>query len=319
MKKQCDFRVRRVLQVAVVVIMFAYAGAAGAVVTVEQHLFRGGNEEDRAEYFAQDIGFWGSGRYPEESEFKSRLYKLRTGSTYYALWCLGKVDKDSGDWKTSVGMPKPGRANWHTNGFYSVIINGEAAQDYKAAVEDVSGGEKGMVKISWDHPDAVVRAEFTLLDGDDKLIITTNVEPKRRIPGYEVRLLAYPSSLAGGYDRGLAVRDREGLTAKRVLEREEREDNTGLINTDLEKDEPWVLFYDNHFDVAQTRGEGPCAALFSPEEVTAARVSVHTYHCRLMLNYPAADSPVSSHIAVWDFHGMTNHEAKEYMKNISID
>ena len=133
-----------------------------------------------------------------------------------------------------------------------------------------------------------------------------------------MHLTAYPSSSVGGYAAGLETRNREGLTAKRTLSRQEREDKTGGIMVNLEKDEPWVLFYDKYFDVAENRGEGPCAALFSPKEAITATANITNYPCILKISYPADNKPVSSHIVLWDFNGMTNQAAAEYMKALEI-
>ncbi len=298
--------------------MFMSAGILKAEVAVSDLTLRGGNQEDRAKYLSQDIKFWGSAQYPGEEEFTGRLIKMRTANTYFVLWLSGKTDSATGEFKGKVGMPGPSKANWYESDFYNVLINGKPVTDYKMTVDEVSGGEKGTVKISWHHPDAVVTAEFTLLDGDDKLVAVTSVQPKAKIPGYEISLTAYPSSFGGDYSRGLAIRDREGMTASRILAREKKEDNLGNIRTDLNKNEPWILFYDKYFDKAENRGDGPCAALYSPEEVKTATAVITNYGCHLKILYPETEKPVSSVLVFWDFTGMANQAAAEYMKNLEI-
>ncbi|MBN1446194.1 MAG: hypothetical protein JW957_08850 [Candidatus Omnitrophica bacterium] len=315
MKKKYGFKC--LLYIAALLTL-GFSNILKAEVVVDDLLIRGGNIEDRTKYFKQDFRYGGTQEYPESADFMGRILKMRSSKLSLVFWCPGKSDAATGAWRGTIGMASPSRTNWDLNSFYNVIINGKTASGYPMTVDEAAGGEKGTLKISWHHPDALVTTEFNLLDGDDKLILTTTVLPKVKIPGYEVTLTAYPSSWAGGGEPGAAIRKREGLTAVRVLERTEKEDNRGSVTATLEKNEPWVLFYDKYFDVAENRGDGPCAALFSTKEASAASANVGNYACQLKISYPAEDKPVSSHMLIWDFKGMTNQAAIEYMKALEI-
>lgn len=286
-------------------------------VNVKEYTFRGGNEEDKAAYFAQqeDVSFWGTGKYPEDTSFMGKMFKMSTGNIKFVLWCSGKINSETNEWQSSIGMVKPSKANWNGSQFYDVIISGKKSSNFKTTIEEVKGGEKGEVKITWHHPDAIVTTDFILLDGDDKLLIETKVQPKTDIKMYQICLLCYPSSYGGDYQSGFKIRDREAMTGKRIIKRPELEDNTGYINVTIEKDEPWVLLYDKYFDVYYNRGEGPCAFAYSPEEVEKTTLSIQNYACWIYLDYSAT---TISHLALWDFKGMSNQTAEKYMKDLEI-
>jgi len=317
MRKKYNLKCSRII-VSVAIVATFLATSLFAEVNVKEYTFRGGNESDRAEYFAQikDVQLWGSGKYPEDTSFMGKMFKMSTANIKFVLWCPGRIDPVTNEWRSAVGMVKPSKANWYTNSFYNVRISGKNGSDYKTVIEEVKGGEdKGVVKINWHHPDALVTVKFILLDGDDKLLAETKIQPKTDIKGYQIYLVCYPSSMAGGWKPGLKIRDREALTNKRIIKRPKKEDNKGYISVMLEKDEPWVLFYDKYFDVANNRGEGPCAVLYSPKEVNKVKLTVENYSCEIFLDYPAS---TISHLMLWDFHGMTNQAAAEYMRNLEI-
>ena len=166
-----------------------------------------------------------------------------------------------------------------------------------------------MVKVAWDMPDGLVEALLELRSGDDKLLLTVKFpEAKARA----VQLLCYPSSFAGGYHQGKQIRKRHSFTATRDITLGEKH---GVDATLTERD-PWVLFADDHFDVAHNRGAGPCAALYFPHEVSRATAATGNYACYFTL-VPKPDV-AALHIVLWDFTGVTNADALEYMRSIEL-
>ena len=298
-------------------LVTAWSAVCAADVNVREWVFRGGDAKGRAAHFAQDHRFWGSGRYPKDRAFLGKMYRLSSGKTDFMLWLPGKVDAKTGAWRSAVGMGRPSKANWYQNGFYEVRIGRKSNHEFPTEIVAAKGGaDRGTVTAQWRHPKALIRTTFILLDGDDKLLVKTEVTPAGKAVAYTVKLTAYPGSMAGGYRRGLALRDREAMTPKRMIARPPKPNNRGVVKTTLNKDEPWVLFYDKHFDVAANRGEGPCAAVYSPAEARATAI-VENYSCRLILSYPAKAR--ASHLALWDFHGMTNAAAKDYMRSLVVE
>jgi len=286
-------------------------------VSVKQWTFKGADAESRTAYFAQTHRFWGTGKYPEDPAFLGKMVTLSTGKTEFLLWCTGKVDPATSKWISSIGMGRPSRANWYQNSFYSVQIDGKDSHRFPAELGEVEGGEKGHATVIWRHPGARITATFTLLDGDDKLLVETKLEPRASFKTYNVKLLCYPSSMARGYAPGLATRDREGLTATRSIVRSNAAKNKGYVNVTLTKDEPWILFFDNYYDRARNRGEGPCAAAYSANEAVKAAVSVQNYSCFLTLTYPS--SVTTSHVILWDFRDMANAAAKDYLRDLIVE
>ena len=310
-------RFRSATRVASLAAGLLLAASASAEVSVKQWVFRGGDAQGRTAYFAQSHRFWGSGKYPTDPAFLGKMIAMSTGKTEFVLWCSGKVDAATNEWRSAIGMSKPSKANWYQNAFYSVKIGAKASRECATELGEVHAGEKGVATVIWRHPKARIVAKFILLDRDDKLLVETTVEPRGRIKTYELKLTCYPSSMAGGYKPGLKTRDREALTARRVMKRPTKPDNKGYLTATLAKDEPWVLFYDKYYDVAHNRGEGPCAAAYSTKEVGRAQAHASNYACFLTLHYPARTR--TSHLILWDFKGMTNAAAKDYMRDLEID
>ena len=310
-----EVRGRRAWSVAAGIALGVLASTAGEVAVRVVHL-PGGTEEGRRAYLAQPIRFWGSGQYPEDTAFLGRIVRLSSGTTDYVFNCPGKVDSVTGKWLAQVGLCAPSKANWYSNGFLDVVINGKSARDFPAEIVRAEGGEKGTVTFAWEHPDARVIAEFALLPNDDKLLLEIKLEPRTELPHYEVRPICYPGSIRGGFKPDKMKRKREARTHTRVFERPEREDNGGHVSAVLGPDEPWVLFYDRHFDVAQCRGEGPCAVCYHPDEVETATVSIENYSCRAVLRYPGR--VLSSHLVLWDLNGMSNHAGRRYMESLEV-
>ena len=265
---------------------------------------------------AQPVRFWGSGQYPEDKTYLGRLVRLSSGTTDYVFYCPGKVDPAAGTWVAQLGLCAPSKANWYSNGFLDVVVNGKPARGFPASIVRADGGERGTFSFAWEHPDARVTAEFALLPDDDKLLLRTTLEPRGEIPHYEIRLLCYPGSIRGGFEPDKMKRKREACTATRVLERPEREDNSGHVSAALTPDEPWVLLYDRHFDIAQCRGEGPCAVCYDPGEVEKATVSVENYSCRAVFRYPGR--LLVSHLVLWDLNGLSNRAARRYMESLEV-
>jgi len=304
--------------ILVVAALALFAATASADVTVTRLTMRGADAKGRAAYFAQKHRFWGTNKYPADPAFLAEMFTLSTGKTEFVVWLPGKVDGATNEWRSPVGMPRPSNANWYQSGFYEVKFGRDANHQYKTEIGEVKAGEEqGSMTIIWHHPKARIATTLILLDGDDKLLLETELEPKAKFKSYAVKLRAYPSAYAGGYKAGMKTRDRGGLTPKRELKREAKADNMGYINARLAKDEPWVLLLDKHYDVAANRCDGPCAAAYSPKEVLRADVSVQNYSCYFTARYPA--KVTTSHLIVWDFKGMSNAQAKEYMKAVTID
>jgi hypothetical protein len=149
-----------------------------------------------------------------------------------------------------------------------------------------------------------------LHDRDDKLLLTVTLPSGA---GRLVRLQCYPSSMAGGYRPGRALRHRHSVTAVREIV---LGDDDHARTTELTAGEPWALFMDDHFDAAEQRGRGPCAALYLPHEVSEAVLLTGNYACRLDLR-PLPETR-TLHLALWEFPGLPNAEAVHYMRGIEL-
>jgi hypothetical protein len=316
--KQMNTETKRLsVLIAAALMLIVPLDRAAAAVSVNRLTLRGGNTEDRAAYLRQPARFWGSSKYPDNTDFLGELVTLSNERMSFQLWCPGTRDPNKQAWTTGLGMPGPSKANWYANGFLDVVIDKVGLAKCPAAIDNVSGGEQGTLDMHWIHPEGTVRVRLTLLAGDDKLLVTVALETPGDSPAYRVELRCYPGSIQGGFAPDKLLRDRHAETAGRILERPEQQDNSGHLKAELTRDEPWILFYDKYFDPAEGRGEGPCALCYHPAEVSAATVSVENYACWARLDYPAGTD--MSHLVLWDFCGVGNSDARRYMHALNVE
>jgi hypothetical protein len=238
---------------------------------------------------------------------------------------LSVISMDSGAKKyrvkhnpRGVGLG-PQSANWYGNeGFLEIFVDKDDASKQPAKVELVKEGPNSAItKITWEFKQGPVTATFELKDRDDKLFVTfTFPKATKR----EIRLRCYPSDFAGGSKQGKGIRRRHILTPTsdhaifdEITEREKP------VKRKLAPEENWVLFMDDHFDVAKTekKTNGPCAIFLNPAECGSAKVYVGNYSSTITLA-PKADSDTLKCI-LWDFTGKTNAEAIKNMKAITTD
>lgn len=228
-----------------------------------------------------------------------RAIRLDSGVRLYELRTNGR----------ELGLG-PNSDNWYGNGFLRITCDEASTTETDGSVRVLERGPAvAVAEATWQTSVGPVCARFALHDGDDKLLLTVTLpQAKSR----RVRLVCYPSSFAGGYHQGKDVRQRRSVTALRQVVLGEKHSDA----IDLGQDEPWVLFMDDHFDVAHSRGSGPCAALYFPHESARVAAITGNYACYLDL-WPLPTMEVL-HIVLWDLSGMTNADGVKLMKSIEL-
>ncbi len=285
------------------------AGCLHAEVKVSNLELKGGDEVSRKAYMAQPIRIWGSSGYFPDPLERVNLITLSNAKSSFTLNLNGKVDPQ-GKLNGKLGMLRPSSANWYANEFFSFDVNGMTPADTTVEITKLdSGTEKGSVTLLYSGKDFTAVLTVTLADNDDKLMLEFKPECRDATQKtYGVSFLCYPSSLAGGWQAGLKLRKREALTPLRTLP------ESGKY-VSLENNEPWILFYDLHFDVKNNRGEGPCALMFSPKECVRKEVLVGNYSCVLKFRY---SMNTASQFILWDFCKWSNESALNYLKALDI-
>ena len=205
----------------------------------------------------------------------------------------------------------PPRCNWYHDGFFWLDINGALSTVARFQLLEARGGDKGLARFVGELPDARVVADFVLLPDDNKLLLDLKVEPMegkrlRRVTAY---FSCYPSDFAV---HAPGTRKRAVQTARRELR---PTPGGGGRNANLTKDEPWVLFLDEHYDVASKRGSGPCALAFDASRVDL-RVGCGSYRCLTTARWKPGVKRAS--FVLWDLSGMTNADAAAYMSSLQV-
>ena len=244
--------------------------------------------------------------------------KDKTGVVTYVAMDSGKKVYRVNHFQIGVGLGPQG-ANWYSGPAFLEIGIGKARASKRPTTVNVlqKGPEAGVVEITWQFDEGTAKARFEVRDGDDKVLVTVEL-PKAETRW--VRFRCYPSSFGGGWKQGLELRQRRGITAKldhKVMDPATKKEKR--LSQRLSADEPWVMYMDDHFDVAVAgkKDLGPCGLLYSPEEIAKAVAMVNNYNCDTSLT-PKPDA-TSIRVALWDFTGKTNAEALEIMKAVSVD
>ena len=239
--------------------------------------------------------------------------KLGKGTQTYTVATLdsGKAVFVVGRSGSSVGLG-PNGANWYSADCFTITVGKQRSTKVPCEMKVLKTEPGiGVVEAVWSFEAGPAKARFEVRDGDDKVLVTVTF-PKAKSRGLSVR--SYPSTFAGGWKQGFKLRQRRGITATREMPMGSTLKGKGTLSAE----ENWVLFQDDHFDVAKTKNkrEGPCAVLYNPKEAAKAWASVENYACYLYF-IPKADVD-AAHLMFWDFQGLTNEEALEYMKKLKV-
>lgn len=265
-------------------------------------------ESARSSYLALPFRVWGGGKYRPEPEKRTTVISMSNARCGYALQLSGPETPASG-WQAALGMPYPSNANWYSNAFFSFqcgTVKSSACQ--VEILECRSGVSEGRLQLRYRQDSFSALVEITLLEDDDRLLFS--MQPEEVPAGaeeYQLEFLCYPSSYAGGHQQGLNTRQREAQTPRRTL-------SPGPAAV-LERDESWVCFYDRYYDVALSRGSGPCAILYNPAQVAQAQARISGYACSLYLSLPV-QQPAG--LMLWDFRGWGNRPALDFMQAIEV-
>lgn len=291
-------------------LILACGSFAQADVKVNNLELKGADEASRKAYMAQPVRLWGTGQYSTDPQQRVNLISLSNSKTAFILKLDGKVN-DKNELTASLGMMSPSVANWYANGFFNFDVGGMTEKNTSVKIADIkSSPELGSVALLYTGPDFKAELTVSLAENDDKLMIEFKPEHKSsQARHYRVGLLCYPSSLGGGYQAGLKVRQREGMIPSGTLP---CKDNFATLNPLA----PWVLFYDRHFDVKNNRGEGPCAVLFNSKDAARQDLLIGNYSCEMNIWYPMERT---AQFILWDFHNWSNESAQNYMKELEIE
>jgi len=184
-------------------------------------------------------------------------------------------------------------AGWYSGGFIDLRINEQSIGPWKADLEYRRYPDREVVECVWKADVADATLLFTLMRGDDKLLLTGRIRPKGDIYAISVRLSCYPNGFQEPRDRWF-----------RTAQREQRRDATVTLGPG----EFWVFYYDKMLDPAvHKRTGGPCALAFAPSEAYPVTVRVGSYVITTTLEI---DPDLGEfHVGLWQCPRMANAEA----------
>ena len=247
-------------------------------------------------------------------EIEKRRISLDSGARRYTFLISGCQDPSHEGQhpcaEGNFGMPDPISGNWYWGGFLRVFVNGSDATvcDIKD-LRVIEQGARGAFQTVWAHPDADVGLRLMMLPGANHVLAQLVWKPTAdaALDSVGVRLTCYPSFFT-------AARQRQGERHCRTPRIDQAEPTT--LELEPEKD-TYLYYYDAVFDVARGEGDGPCAALVSPQTAQGGRVQIGGYAVQTEIDLePEAGE---ARLAFYDFSGLTNAEADDHLKSHATD
>jgi hypothetical protein len=239
---------------------------------------------------------------------------FRNSRKTIAIKYAGREQQDKDGKKAFVGSFGwvPPVTNWYHDGFFNVTWEGRKSIHYRFRYLGTESGGRGAARFTAEMPAGRLFVDFALLPNDDKLLMHLTFEPLQDAPmKASVFLACYPASYALNEPE---KRRRVVLTSKQEFLNPGPKDSKSVGS--LSDAEPWLLFYDRHFDIAAGRGSGPCALAYDSSRVKVfARCGNYQAHAIATLVPGVRETS----FVLWDFAGITNADAVQYMKNLEIE
>lgn len=204
----------------------------------------------------------------------------------------------------NFGMREPTNANWYWGGFLKIMVNGTDAVLYdREDLRVTEQGARGGFQVMWAHPDAEVGLRVLLPGGSNHVLghLVWRPRPGASVDSVALNMTCYPSFFT-------AARQRTGERHCATPRTDEAEPNTLEL---VPAEDLYLYYYDAVFDVAKGQGDGPCAAMVAPEAVEGGQVRITGYPVQTEVRLKPETG--EARLAFWDFTGLTNEEAGEYL------
>ena len=234
---------------------------------------------------------------------------LDSGARRYTFASSGCTDPSHGDKRPcsegNFGMPEPITGNWYWCGFFQVMVNGTDAVAYRVSdMRVIETGARGAFQIVWQHPEAEIGLRLMMLPGANHVMTDLIWRPKAgaTIKSVSVRMICYPSFFT-------TSQHRKGERHCQTPRTDMMEPKT--LDLDPAKD-TYLYYYDTVFDMAKGEGNGPCAALVAPAGVQGGKVEIGDY--AVITNLDLKPEAGQARLSFYDFAGLTNAAARDYLK-----
>ena len=192
---------------------------------------------------------------------------------------------------SGLGMKAPSNRNWYDAGFVDVLRGNHSLDAARASFEKVGDHR---IRGIWKTAEGTVSLTFHLrpdrgLAMQGKLVPASSA---KALP-VAVKLWCIPGAGWGSWKD----MDNRLATPTRTVQHDR------TVALDLEH-EPWILLYDQTYDIPHPHAEGPAGLLLDPEHLAAVEVNLTNYVVDLTLRLkPGADA---FSLVLWDFHGAKN-------------
>ena len=258
------------------------------------------------------VQFDDSGWKQTKSGIWYRLIMIKTNNVDYGFQFLSKEEPEpEGTTLIGIGVRYPTKRGWYENGFVNIYLGEESIFGHTAKID--LNLVKGIIEVCWDVEGESIKMLFTAEDNSDNFSLEIKNELKIKNIPIRVEFCCYP----GDYKKKEPdKRDRWIATAKRQISHGEGPTSKRTVTLDPEE-EYWIFYYDKKLDpIKLGKWSATCGLLYSPDEPEKVEVEIWNYPIKTRFYYPARVK--SMHYVLWEFAGISNSQAMEYMKKLEI-
>ena len=203
-----------------------------------------------------------------------------------------------------IGMPKPHQFNWYHHGFFSMKINGNVP--FRVPLADMSvlsNGDKSIMQMVWDAPEALVQIKFMRVPGDEAIYTRTRWYPKDKveIKSIQFHFTCYPSCF-----------EKNGNHFAKTKTDMKYQGKESLI-LDM-KQNAYVFYGDKVYDAKEGKWgiAAPCYLVLDKYNLASGSVFITSYSVATTIN-ASADSHEARFIFADARNGQKNSEVIDFL------
>ena len=203
-----------------------------------------------------------------------------------------------------IGMPKPHPFNWYHHGFFSMKINGQVP--FRVPLADLSvlsNGQRAIMQMVWDAPEALVQIKFMRLPEDDAIYTQTRWFPKDKveIKSIQFHFSCYPSCF-----------EKNGKHFAKTKTDMKYQGKESLL-LDMKKND-YVFYGDEGFDAKEGKWgmSAPCYLIIDKYHLSGGSVYITNYGVATTIN-ASADAHEARFIFADASNGKKNKEVIDYL------
>ena len=250
---------------------------------------------------------WREGHKTHKWEERNCVFRASKQQDYTILYDACCDDSHPGERIPAegfIGMPKPHAFNWYHHGFFSMKINGNVP--FRVPLTDMSvlsNGEKSIIQMVWDAPEAMVQIKFMRVPGDNAIYTQTRWYPKDKveIKSIQFHFSCYPSCFEKNGNHFAKTKTNMKYQGKESL----------ILDV---KQNDYVFYGDKVYDAKEGKWgvAAPCYLVLDKYHLASGSVFISSYCVATTIN-ASVDSREARFIFADAQNGEKNSEVIEFL------